>query len=84
MKHLRIEYNNIVLFDGNVSEISWQDTDGAVSVTGKTGTQASGGIGNFFDLLSAAAKKQTEDEVTTRRADFESEKSMIVDAVAAE
>lgn len=81
MKHLKIEYNGIVLFDDEVAEISWQDNEGGVTVTGKTGK---GGGSSIFDLLSAAARQQTENEVAIRKADLEAEKAMIVESSPAE
>lgn len=72
MKRLRVEYGNIILFDAEVAEVSWTDSEDGVSVTGKT-KKSSGA--NFFDLLSAAAKNKTDDEVEERRAEYEAEKA---------
>lgn len=72
MKRLRVEYGNIILFDAEVAEVSWTDSEDGVSVTGKT--KKSNGA-NFFDLLSAAAKNKTDDEVEERRAEYEAEKA---------
>lgn len=72
MKHLRIEYGNIILFDADVAEISWQDSEDGVTVTGKTKKQNGG---NLFDLLTAAAKNKTDDEVAERKAELEAEKA---------
>lgn len=74
MKKLRIEYGNIILFDGEVAEVSWQDSEDGVTVTGKTKKQSGA---NFFELLSAAAKKQNEDEVAERKAEYEAEKAEV-------
>lgn len=72
MKNLRIQYGNITLFDGDVAEVSWQDSEDGVTVTGKT-KKSSGS--NFFELLAGAAKNKSEDEVGERKAAYEVEKA---------
>jgi hypothetical protein len=76
MKHLRVEYNGIVLFDGGVDEVNWSDGPGGISVTGKFGKAAGGGgvAGGLMDLLTAASKKQTEAKIEEKRA------SLLVDS----
>jgi hypothetical protein len=76
MKHLYIKYNETVLFDAEVAEISWQDNDDGVTVTGKNRKVTGGSI---FDLLSAAAKKQSEDEIEKRKQDFAAEKAVLAE-----
>lgn len=76
MKHLYIRYNETVLFDAEVAEISWQDNDDGVTVTGKN-RKISGG--SIFDLLSAAAKKQNAEEVEQRKRDFAAEKANLAE-----
>lgn len=59
-KHLKIEYNETVLFDGEVDEVVWNDGVNGVTVTGRNrraGSTAGGGSA-LIDLLSAAARKQ--------------------------
>lgn len=70
MKHLRVEYNGIVLFDGNVDEVSWNDSDNGVTVTGKmrrAGGQ-SGGAGGFLEMLTNASRQRTQNVVAEKRA----------------
>ena len=71
MKHLRVEYNGIVLFDGGVDEVDWRDGPGGISVTGKFGKPAGAGggvAGGLMDLLTAASKKQTEAKIEEKKA----------------
>ena len=55
-KNLKIEYEGIVLFDGEVDEVSWNDGPNGITVTGrnrKAGTTSS----SLIDLLSAASRR---------------------------
>lgn len=75
MKHLRIECDNVVLFDADVVEISWSDTGDQVTVTGKT--QRSAGTSKLVQMLSEAVRKQTEQTdamVEDRKAELAAEK----------
>lgn len=72
MKRLRIEYGNIVLFDSDIAEISWTDSEDGVSVTGKM-KKSTGG--NLFDLLAGVAQNKSDNEVEQRKADYEAEKA---------
>jgi len=77
MKHLRVEYNGIVLFDGGVDEVNWSDGPNGISVNGKFGKSASAGggvAGGLMDLLTAASKKQTEAKIEEKKA------SLLVDS----
>lgn len=58
MKSLYVRCGDVVLFDGEVDEVSWTDGPSGVSVAGKIRKPASGGGSNFLDLLSAAASKK--------------------------
>lgn len=78
MKNLTITYGDQTLFSGDVQEITWTDSDTAISITGKI-KAAAGGQG-FMDLLAAMAKQQTEKDVENRKLAFEQEKSHILDA----
>ena len=66
MKHLHITYNGAVLFDGEVSEMTWTDTPSGVRVEGKTRSQTGGG---FADLLTGLSKAKTE----SRRTELENQ-----------
>lgn len=71
MKRLRVEYGGIVLFDSEVAEISWQDNEDGVNVTGKIKKSSSA---NLFDLLTGGGKK-AEDIAEERKAEYEAEKA---------
>lgn len=77
MKHLRVEYNGIVLFDGNVDEVNWSDGPGGVTVSGKVKAKAAqnGGGGGLLDLLTSASKRQTEATVAQKKAELAAEKA---------
>lgn len=72
-KHLRVEYNDVILFDGDVDEVVWSDGAAGVSVTGKIKRQAGGaGAGSFFEKLAAASKAKTADAVEKGHAELNS------------
>lgn len=74
MKHLKVEYNDVVLFDGEVDEVVWSDGASGVNVSGKFKRQ--GGAGNaagFFEKIAAASKAKTAEAVELGRADLNSE-----------
>jgi hypothetical protein len=61
MKHLTITVGDLTLFDGDVDEIVFTDSDAGVSVQGKmrrATTSNSGGA--LMQLLSAATKQPTK------------------------
>ena len=71
MKMLRIVYDDIELFAGTVDELTWTDSAGQVSVSGKIrGAKNGGGVA---DLLGALAGKKPS--VEERRAAYEVEKA---------
>lgn len=59
MKRLKIEYGDLTLFDGEVDEVIWNDSDNGVSVVGKLNKPVGQGL---IDMLTAASKKATEDK----------------------
>jgi hypothetical protein len=60
MKHLTITVGDLILFDGDVDEIVFTDSDAGVSVQGKMRrATTSGGGAALMQLLSAASKKPT-------------------------
>ena len=61
MKHLTITVGDLTLFDGDVDEIVFTDSDNAVSVQGKMRrpTTSGGGGAALMQILSAASKKTT-------------------------
>ena len=55
-KHLKVEYEGTVLFDGEVDEVVWRDDANGVTVTGRM--RREGGSGSaLIDLLSSAARR---------------------------
>ena len=77
MKRLEITYDGKVLFDGEVAELSWKDSEGEVTVTGRqrrqpagSGTAALSGLG---DLFTKARKAQTEKIVAEKRQEITAE-----------
>lgn len=68
MKNLKVEYNGIVLFDGNVDEVSWSDSENGVTVSGKIRRPGTGGGGGFLDMLSGMSRQRTESVVAEKRA----------------
>lgn len=80
MKQLRVEYNGIVLFDGQVDEVSWSDSENGVTVSGKIRRQGGGG-GGLLEMLTGSRRQQTDAMVADRRAGLAAEKaSRVVDA----
>ena len=77
MKQLRVEYNGIVLFDGQVDEVSWSDSDSGVTVTGKMRRAGGGGGGaaGLLELLTSGRQRQTESVVADKRAELAAEKA---------
>lgn len=74
MKHLKVEYNNIVLFDGEVEEVNWSDSPNGVTVTGKVRASAAAGSGGgFLDFLTAASRRQTEAVANQKKAELAAE-----------
>ncbi len=63
MKHLVISVGDLTLFDGDVDEIVFTDSDAGVSIQGKMrrATTSNGGAA-LMQLLSAASKKPTQEE----------------------
>ena len=62
MKHLTITVGDLTLFDGDVDEIVFTDSDAGVSVQGKMRRlTTTGGGAALMQLLSNATKKTTEE-----------------------
>jgi hypothetical protein len=63
VKHLVISVGDLTLFDGDVDEIVFTDSDAGVSIQGKMrrATTSNGGAA-LMQLLSAASKKPTQEE----------------------
>lgn len=73
MKNLKIEYNNVILFDGEVDEVVWSDGPVGVAISGKHKKVArpGGGANGLLDMLTSASKKKTDAMVEAgRSSDF--------------
>lgn len=69
MRNLKIEYNGIVLFDGEVSELQWSDSDAGVTVHGKAkraAAQKLSGAG-ILDMITNASKQKTASMIEEKR-----------------
>lgn len=80
MKRLTIVYDNTVLFDGEVEELSWQDGSSQVSVAGKLKRQSSPSGGGFMDLLAGVSKARTAEVVRERKRELvaESDSTIVI------
>jgi len=62
VKHLTITVENLTLFDGDVDEIIFTDSDAGVSIQGKMRrATTSGGGAALMQLLSSATKKTNQE-----------------------
>jgi hypothetical protein len=62
VKHLTITVGDLTLFDGDVDEITFTDSDAGVSIQGKMRRTTTSGSGTaLMQLLSAASKKPTQE-----------------------
>ena len=57
MKHLTITVGDLTLFDGDVDEIVFTDSDSGVAVQGKMRRQSSSGSSALMQLLAGATKQ---------------------------
>jgi hypothetical protein len=62
MKKLTVIYNDMTLFDDDIDEFVWQETNSGVTAQGKI-KKASASSGGFFNALASARKQQTEQTV---------------------
>lgn len=69
MKHLKITYGDTVIFDGEVSEFSWQDSDGGVAVSGRTKPKG----GGLLEILANARKDKVDADMEARQAEYRAE-----------
>lgn len=78
MPNLFIRYGDLVLHDGDVSELQFNDAPGQVSVVGKAGRPAAGSGKGLMDLLTGARKAQTAAQVEARREELREEREVEV------
>lgn len=81
MKHLKIIYNEQTLYDGEVAEFSWAESDNGVRVEGRNKAAkpkpAQGG-GGILDMLTGMSKQKTADMIEDKKAVLEAEKNGVV------
>lgn len=75
MKHLKIIYNDVVLWDGPVGELSWQESDNGVKVEGriKSAPKGGGAGGGLLDMLTGMSKASTANKANQLREAAETE-----------
>lgn len=74
MKHLTITYNDQTLYDGEIAELIWSDTESGVKVEGRVRPVrgAAGGPG-LLDMLTSLSKSKTAEVAAEKQADYEAE-----------
>lgn len=82
MPVLLIRYGDLVLHDGDVDELTFNDAPGEVSVTGRLATPKPAGGGGLLDLLAGARKAQTQRMVEEKRQENLEEDSAAADPEA--
>ena len=73
MKHLTVTYNDHTLFDGEINELVWLDSDSGIKIEGRTKPKSAGGAGSFLDMLTGASKARTAEMVVEKREQLEQE-----------
>lgn len=75
MKKLRIEFGDKVIWDGEIDEFNWSESDSGIKVEGRLKRRGTAGTGNgFLDLLASAQRRQTNSVVAQRKNELEVEK----------
>lgn len=69
MKHLKVIYNDQILFDGEINELVWLDGDSGVKIEGrvKPAATAKPAAAGLLDMLTGASKNRTQEMVTQKR-----------------
>lgn len=62
-------YNDHTLFDGEINELVWLDSDNGVKIEGRIKPAAAGKTGGqgLIDMLTGASKNRTQEMVTQKR-----------------
>lgn len=61
MKHLKVTYGDVVLWDAPVGSLEWHDSDNGIKVEGRVKGAAKGGAGGgLLDMLTSMSKAKTE------------------------
>ena len=83
MKRLTITYDDAVLFDGEVEELSWQDAAHQVSVAAKLKVAAgarppaTSPVSGLMDLLTGASKARTAEVVRQHKQELAAEAEQV-------
>ena len=74
MKHLTVIYNDHTLFDSEINELVWSDSDSGIKIEGRTKQRSSGGgAGSLLDMLASVSKGRTSEMVAEKRQQLEAE-----------
>jgi hypothetical protein len=74
LKHLTIIYNDHTLFDGEVNELIWADSDAGIKIEGRIKQRNNGGgAGGLLDMLANVSKNRTAEMVAEKRQQLETE-----------
>ena len=76
MKNLKIEYNGLPLFEGEVEELQWLDGAQGVSINAKFPKAAGApgqGVGGLLEKLVGSSKQQTQNLFTEKRSEYVAE-----------
>ena len=74
MKRLCVVYDGVTLFDGEISEFNWLDSDNGVKVEGRVKPKPAGGAaGGLLDMLTGASKAKTAKMAEQKREEFAAE-----------
>ena len=73
MRHLTITYNDVTIFDGEVNEFTWSDSDGGIVVKGgvKRVAPAGGGLGGLLGAMAGARRQQTENLAAAKQLELD-------------
>lgn len=70
MKRLLVSYGDHVLFDADVAELNWSDTDNGVKVEGKIRKSSSGGADGLMGVLTGLSKGASKRMADEKRAEY--------------
>lgn len=67
-------YNDHTLFDSEINELVWSDSDSGIKIEGRTKQRSSGGgAGGLLDMLASVSKGRTSEMVAEKRQQLEAE-----------
>lgn len=71
LKRLNITYGELVLFDEDVNDFEWKDSDGFVAVNAKLPAPKTAAGNGLADLLSGLSKQKTQAVVERKREEYD-------------